>query len=171
MRLQKLNIHNIASIEDAEIDFLAQPLASSEVFLITGKTGSGKTTILDAICLALFATTPRLKNTQMKGDVPNEKDLKLNNAEQLMRRNTGEAWVKLTFTGNNGNLYEAMWSVARAHKKTNGNIQDSQWTLKNLDAGNVISNKKEILKTIPIYSVEEYLTKLNNKNYTNNHRS
>jgi DNA repair exonuclease SbcCD ATPase subunit len=67
MKLQKLIIHNIASIEDAVIDFEAQPLAGSEVFLITGKTGAGKSTILDAICLALFADTPRLENTQMQG--------------------------------------------------------------------------------------------------------
>ena len=38
MKLQKLIIHNIASIEDAVIDFEAQPLAGSEVFLITGKS-------------------------------------------------------------------------------------------------------------------------------------
>ena len=44
MKLQKLTIHNIASIEDAIIDFEAQPLAGSEVFLITGKTGAGKST-------------------------------------------------------------------------------------------------------------------------------
>ena len=48
MKLQKLTIHNIASIEDAEINFESNPLADSEVFLITGKTGSGKSTILDA---------------------------------------------------------------------------------------------------------------------------
>ena len=68
MKLQKLTIHNIASIEDATIDFEAQPLAGSEVFLITGKTGAGKSTILDAICLALFANTPRLVGTQMQGN-------------------------------------------------------------------------------------------------------
>ena len=53
MKIKKLHIYNIASIEDETIDFTAPPLSDSDVFLITGKTGSGKTTILDAICLAL----------------------------------------------------------------------------------------------------------------------
>ena len=52
MKLRKLEIHNIASIEDAVIDFEAAPLAESNVILITGETGAGKSTILDAICLA-----------------------------------------------------------------------------------------------------------------------
>ena len=50
MKFQKLTIHNIASIEDAVIDFEAEPLVSSEVFLITGTTGAGKSTILDSCC-------------------------------------------------------------------------------------------------------------------------
>ena len=53
MKFRQLTIHNIASIEHAVIDFDAQPLADSEVFLITGKTGAGKSTILNSICLSL----------------------------------------------------------------------------------------------------------------------
>ena len=49
MKILKLKIYNIASIEDETIDFTSSPLAESDVFLITGKTGSGKTTILDAL--------------------------------------------------------------------------------------------------------------------------
>ena len=37
MKFQKLTIHNIASIEDAVIDFEAEPLVSSEVFLKIGR--------------------------------------------------------------------------------------------------------------------------------------
>jgi exonuclease SbcC len=89
MKLQKLTIHNIASIEDAVVDFDAQPLSDSEVFLITGKTGSGKSTILDAICLALYADTPRLDATKMQGDTQDgEKSVKIDDPRQLMRRNT-----------------------------------------------------------------------------------
>ena len=106
MKLQKLIIHNIASIEDATIDFEAQPLVDSEVFLITGKTGAGKSTILDAICLALFANTPRLKGTVMEGNTKDEdKSITIKDPRQLMRRNTGEASVILTFTGSNNVHY------------------------------------------------------------------
>ena len=145
MKLQKLIIHNIASIEDATIDFEAQPLASSEVFLITGKTGSGKSTILDAICLALFADTPRLDGTKMQGDTKDGAvDVTIKDPRQLMRRNTGEAFVSLTFTGSNGMHYEARWAVARARNKVNGNIQKKSWQLTNLDTGNAYTKDKEI---------------------------
>ncbi len=145
MKLQKLTIHNIASIEDATIDFEAQPLAGSEVFLITGKTGSGKSTILDAICLALFANTPRLANTNMQGKTKDaDSTIGIDNPRQLMRRNTGEAFVTLTFIGSDGLHYEAKWSVARAYKKATGRLQRYEWELKNLDKNLTIKNVDEI---------------------------
>ena len=145
MKLQKLTIHNIASIEDAVIDFEAQPLAGSEVFLITGKTGAGKSTILDAICLALFADTPRLENTQMQGKTKDvDSKLELDDTRQLMRRNTGEAYVTLTFTGSNGVHYEAQWKVWRSRNKPTGNLQGKAWSLKNLDTGNTIDKDVQI---------------------------
>jgi DNA repair exonuclease SbcCD ATPase subunit len=145
MKLQKLTIHNIASLEDAVIDFEARPLADSEVFLITGKTGAGKSTILDAICLALYADTPRLYGTKMQGDTPDgEKTMRIDDPRQLMRRNTGEAFVRLTFTGSNGVAYEAVWSVARARNKVTGNIKSKEWQLKNLDTGFCLTKEKEI---------------------------
>lgn len=145
MRFQRLTIHNIASIEDTVIDFEAKPLVDSEVFLITGKTGAGKSTILDAICLALFATTPRFENTKMQGDTNDgEKQMSVDDPRQLMRRNTGEAFATLTFVGSNGVHYEATWSVSRARKKADGNIQPKSWQLKNLDTDFIYSKDKEI---------------------------
>ncbi len=149
MKLQKLSIHNIASIEDAVIDFDAQPLADSEVFLITGKTGAGKSTILDAICLALFANTPRMVGTQMQGETKDgNDDVTIKDPRQLMRRNTGEAYVMLTFTGSNGVHYEATWSVARARKKVTGRLQDKCWLLKNLDTDYTFSKVAEISQEV-----------------------
>ena len=145
MKFQKLTIHNIASIEDAVIDFESEPLADSEVFLITGKTGAGKSTILDAICLALYADTPRLDTTKMQGSTIDEKkEVKIDDPRQLMRRNTAEASVSLTFVGSNGIRYIATWSVNRAYGRVNGNIKQKLWELENLDSGSVLTKDAEI---------------------------
>ena len=167
MKLQKLTIHNIASIEDAEINFESNPLADSEVFLITGKTGSGKSTILDAICLALYGDTPRLDGTLMEGNIkendenkaeeekkkddnPKEtnKKVTLKDPRQLMRKNTGEAFVILNFIGSDGIHYEACWSVVRAYKKVTGKLQPKSWKLKNLDTDYTYTSDKEIKNEI-----------------------
>ena len=39
-------------LEPAELDFA--PLAENGLFLITGPTGGGKTSLLDAMCFALY---------------------------------------------------------------------------------------------------------------------
>ena len=128
MKLKKLEIHNIASIEDAVIDFESKPLSDSDVILITGETGAGKSTILDAICLALYATTPRMNDSEMDGKwQENDADtLDITDTMQLMRKNTTKAYVKLSFLGNDGNTYSAEWYVERKKKNL-----DRTWSLKN----------------------------------------
>jgi len=60
MKILKLRFKNINSLSgENEIDF-SKPEFSNGIFAITGKTGSGKTTILDAIALALYSQTPRI---------------------------------------------------------------------------------------------------------------
>lgn len=142
MRLKKLEIRNIASIEDAVIDFEAKPLCGSNVILITGETGAGKSTILDAICLALYATTPRMNNSEMDGAwQENDTDrLDITDTMQLMRKNTTEAYARLSFLGSDGNAYEAEWSVERKRKNLS-----RTWSLKNLshpDASPLVGNGK-----------------------------
>lgn len=149
MKLKKLTLHNLASIEDAEIDFSAQPLSESDVFLISGKTGAGKTTILDGICLALYGTTPRLYNTQMQGYIKDsENEIRIKHPGQLLRRNTGEGYTKLTFTGNNGVSYEATWSIARARNKPTGNLKQRVWTLLREDQTAPLTREAEIEEEI-----------------------
>ena len=145
MKIQKLVIHNIASIEDATIDFSKAPLADSDVFLITGETGSGKSTILDAICLVLYNKTPRMENSKMEGAIDDAgKEVQVKSVAQLLREGTGEGFVNLTFEGSNGVSYEAEWSIARAKKKPTGRLQGKQWELTDLNSGTKYTKDKEI---------------------------
>lgn len=65
MKIERLIIENINSLAGKwEIDFEDSAFQESGIFAITGDTGSGKSTILDCICLALYGLTPRLKGKQ-----------------------------------------------------------------------------------------------------------
>ncbi|MDE6331487.1 MAG: AAA family ATPase, partial [Muribaculaceae bacterium] len=146
MKIRRLVIHNIASIEDAEIDFDADPLKDCEVFLITGRTGSGKTTILDSICLALYNNVPRMKISDMDGNLVDSdgKTLKVNDCRNLLRRSCGSGFVRVSFTGNDSREYEAEWSVRRAREKAQGVMQPSRRVLTDLADGFEWRKEKEI---------------------------
>jgi exonuclease SbcC len=65
VRIERLVIEGFGPFADRqEIDFA--PLDEAGLFLITGRTGSGKSTILDAICFALYGTAPRYDGAQAR---------------------------------------------------------------------------------------------------------
>lgn len=129
MKIKKLTIHNLASIEKTEIDFSASPLSDAQLFLICGDTGAGKTTILDAICLALYGKTPRYEGTIKKATEVSGLDF--DDPRQLVRRGSNGAQVTLTFQGNDLRDYCASWSVDLVSKGQNkGQLKNTEWTLK-----------------------------------------
>lgn len=143
MKLKCLTIHNIASIKDAVIDFSVHPLSDSGVFLISGITGSGKSTILDAISLALFNMTPRLNSCLMEGK-SEEGNLRVKDTRELLRRGTGEGSVTLTFTGNDDRDYEVVWQVRRARNKPSGALQKVERILTDIKEGHSFAGKRDI---------------------------
>ena len=110
MRILKLRFQNLNSLQgEWEIDFRHAAYADEGIFAITGSTGAGKSTILDAICLALYGATPRLGEiTQSKND--------------LMSRHTGECRSEVIFATKNGS-YRCTWLQKRARKNPEGNLQ------------------------------------------------
>lgn len=119
MKIEKIVIHNLTSIEGEQIiDFTEEPLRSAGLFAITGNTGAGKSTILDAICLALYNRAPRFDNvgdslTQKRAaelDDPAQR-VPANNVAGILRRGQKEGGASVTFSTFDGERYEAVWSM------------------------------------------------------------
>lgn len=149
MKLKTLEIENIASFENASVDFDNGPLGNADVFLINGETGSGKSTLLDAICLALYDNTPRM-NAGGRGDKENMPDnITYGNPMRLLRLNTNQGLVRLIFEAD-GDNWEALWTVRcikeRRRKKDEepGTKLKREWTLTNLRTRETMTQIREI---------------------------
>ena len=115
MKIEKIIIENINSIEKAEISFTEGVLVHEPLFLITGETGSGKTTILDAITLALYDKSPRYENTKNKEKTENGLS-SMQSTTNALRKGTSDGKAELWFNVGNEE-YIATWQM---HRTRNG---------------------------------------------------
>jgi len=138
MRILSLRFENINSLKGSwKIDFSEAPFDNNGLFAITGPTGAGKTTILDAICLALYHETPRLN--QKSGSGISKKQ------NQLMTRHTSHCMSEVEFEVK-GQGYRAFWSQKRARNKLDGNLLEPVAELAKLD-GTIVSDKLRTVRS------------------------
>ncbi|MDR2454975.1 MAG: AAA family ATPase, partial [Deltaproteobacteria bacterium] len=126
LKIEKISLRNLNSLAGGwEIDLTRPEYAMDGLFAITGPTGSGKTTILDAVCLALYGRTPRLD--------------KISKAEnEIMSRSEGFCEAKVIFRTRSG-AYLCEWSQKRAGLKPGGNLQPARHAISSWPDGAIIS--------------------------------
>lgn len=145
MKILAIRLNNLASLAGEQvIDFTAEPLASAGLFAITGPTGAGKSTILDALCLALFGSTPRLDGASLLSKVPDGKDeIGSGDERNLLRRGCASGYAEVDFIGVDSHRYRARWEVKRAREKIDGKLQASSQSLLDLDRDQLLASGKK----------------------------
>ncbi|MDP7776729.1 AAA family ATPase [Acinetobacter nosocomialis] len=161
MKILSIRIKNLASLADEHfIDFESAPLAHAGLIAIVGKTGAGKSTILDAMCLALFNRVPRLKDSDGKLKDVDGSELLTNSSLTVLRRGTGHGFAELCFIAQDQKRYLARWEIKRARENPNGKLQSVQRHLKCLTDGVVLADKAkavdEKVKQITQLSFEQF---------------
>ncbi len=132
MKILELRFQNLNSLYgEWIIDFTDPNYVSNGIFALTGPTGAGKSTILDAICLALYGVTPRLK--------------KINQSEnEIMSRNTGQCYAEVLFETQAG-IFRCHWEQRRARNKASGKLQDVEHQIIDAKTGKPIETKKSLV--------------------------
>lgn len=134
MKITRIYLKNLNSLYGEFIINLDQePFASVGIFAITGPTGAGKTTILDAITLALYGRAARYESKP--------------NPENMMSRGTGECHAEVEFEVPKGR-YRATWSMKRARGKPDGKLQSPQRYLYDSEGLPIAQKIAEVDKTI-----------------------
>lgn len=113
------------------IDLTDPAYTADGIFAITGPTGTGKSTILDAICLALYGRTPRLNRVNK-------------NSNEIMSRQTGDCFAEVCFetqSNNKTKRYISHWAQHRARKKAQGDLQNPKHEISDADSGDVLESK------------------------------
>ena len=135
MKILELRFKNLNSLYgEWVIDFTDPEYVSNGIFALTGPTGAGKSTILDAICLALYGATPRLGKITKSGN-------------EIMSRQTGECYAEVLFESQAGR-FRCHWEQRRARKKTEGNLQDQEHQIADADTGKPIETKKSLVGVV-----------------------
>ncbi|MEZ9419834.1 AAA family ATPase [Vibrio breoganii] len=128
MKILNLTFENLNSLKGKwHIDFSSPSFVESGLFAITGPTGAGKTTILDAICLAIYHETPRLGGISTSNN-------------EIMTRGTASSSAEVEFEVK-GKAYRAHWSMRRSRNKADGNLQPAMVELAEVESGTIIADK------------------------------
>ncbi len=166
MRILCIRGENLASLYGPfELPLDGGPIAETGLFSISGPTGAGKSTLMDALCLALFGRTPRLGDrghSVMIGRPDDDASLLVdaNDERNILSRGAGEGHAEVDFEGVDGGRYRTRWSVNRARGRANGKLQQAKMVLTDLAADQPITSGltavPERIEKLVGYSFDEF---------------
>lgn len=163
MKILAIRGKNLASLTgEFEIDFRSEPLRSAGLFAITGSTGSGKSTILDAMCIALYEKTPRLESIKDSEAIERhgEKGIFENDAKTILSKGCHTGYAEVEFLAVDNKEYRVRLTISRAGDKVDGNFRKTAYDLFNLTDGthNVYKTKeyKALIPTLVGLTYEEF---------------
>jgi exonuclease SbcC len=136
MKILELRFKNLNSLYgEWFIDFTDPAYLANGIFALTGPTGAGKSTILDAICLALYGATPRLAKITK-------------NSNEIMSRQTGECYAEVLFESQAGQ-FRCHWSQHRARRRASGELQNPKHEIaEGHENGKVIEHQTRRVATV-----------------------
>ena len=102
MRFHQLTFCNLKSLKGTYKLDLDLEFGSEELFLIFGEMGTGKTTIFDAISLALFGFTPKLRSSFSSSNN--------DSIRHILNEESKSCSVDLIFSFLNKEFFKASWS-------------------------------------------------------------
>ena len=144
MQILSIRGENIASLaKPFEIRLDDGPLASAGLFAITGETGAGKSSLLDAMCLALYGDCPRLSGSGTREAVEDVDGsaLRATDARMVLRRGAARGLAEVTFRATDGEVYTAGWSARRARDRIDGRLQAVDRSLLRVSDGQVLESQ------------------------------
>lgn len=132
MKILNIKIKNINCLRgEWEIDFQSPPLSHAGLFAITGPTGSGKSTILDAITLALFNKIPRFESDTISKNF-------IEKSGSIITRNETDSFVEVEYSCTRG-VFRSRWFIA-INKR--GGLRETGMELIDVSTNKPVSSEK-----------------------------
>ncbi|MFA9432508.1 AAA family ATPase [Egicoccus sp. AB-alg2] len=116
MRPHRLELEGFSSFRDAT----TVDLTDAELFVLSGPTGAGKSSIIDAVVFALYGNVPRYDDRRLVAPIVNQ--------------NRNEARVRLTFT-----VAERTYQATRVVRRTKTGATTKEARLEDVTDGGVVT--------------------------------
>lgn len=131
MKLEKIHFKNLASLHGEWIIDLTDPmLQNAGIFALAGPVGSGKTTVFDAVRLALFGRTSRLSRISKSEN-------------EIMTGGTNECFAEIVFSCPSGRFLSRWYQ----HRAKSGQLQNAKHFLsvfhENSEEAEILTTKLE----------------------------